>query len=129
MTGSPVSVRACDAVHRGAGGAPVSSGTGAGMGAEAGAGASGGVFAGRLSVASCRPALDPHGMHRAFPGIWAEYLALHYASRRGRIMEAFDVDDRTVRAWLAGMNAPSGHKVAIAAARHPAFFAALKVAA
>ena len=76
-----------------------------------------------------RPVLDPHRMHRAFPDIWARYLAEHYGGRRGRIMEAFSVDDRTVRSWLAGLNAPSGAKVALAAARHPEFFAALEVAA
>jgi hypothetical protein len=73
--------------------------------------------------------LDPYGMHREFPSIWSQYLKDHYGTRRGRIMEAFNVDDRTVRAWLAGLNAPSGSKVALAAARHPEFFAALGVAA
>lgn len=88
-----------------------------------------GVFVGRLPVADQRKALDPHGMHRAFPDIWAQYLRDHYGGRRGLVMEAFSVDDRTVRSWLNGLNAPSGSKVALAAARHPEFFAALQVAA
>jgi len=87
-----------------------------------------GVFAGALPVASRRPVLDPHGMHRNFPDIWADYLQRYYGGSRGRIMEGFRVDDRTVRAWLTGVNKPSGDKVALAAARHPDFFAELAVA-
>lgn len=94
-----------------------------------GSGAAPGVIAGRLPGPDRRNALDPHGMHRQFPDIWAQYLRDHYGSRRGLIMEAFGVDDRTVRSWLSGLNAPSGAKVALAAARHPEFFAALRVAA
>ena len=97
--------------------------------ASGGGGRSSGVFAGAVPVANRRKVLDPHGMHRAFPEIWAQYLRDHYGDSRARIMLAFGVDDRTVRAWQSGLNMPSGHKVAIAAARHPEFFAAIKVAA
>jgi hypothetical protein len=92
-------------------------------------GRSPGVFAGRLPVKSRRPALDPHGMHREFPAIWSRYLRDHYGTNRGAIMMAFAVDDRTVRSWQSGLNMPSGNKVALAAARHPEFFAAIEVAA
>lgn len=84
-----------------------------------------GVFAGRLPVENKRPSLDPYGMHRNFPELWARYLVEHYGTSRGRIMDAFSVDDRTVRAWLSGTNQPRGSSVAIAAARHPEFFAGL----
>ncbi|MBB4207256.1 hypothetical protein [Roseinatronobacter bogoriensis] len=87
-----------------------------------------GVFAGALPVKNKRAALDPHGMHREFPDIWAEYLHKYYGGRRGRIIEEFGVDDRTARAWLSKLNKPSGPKVALAAARHPEFFAAIEAA-
>lgn len=68
-------------------------------------------------------------MHRDFPEIWARYLREVFQADRALIALTFRVDDRTVRAWLDGLNAPKGSVVAIAAIRDPEFFAALGVAA
>lgn len=68
-------------------------------------------------------------MHREFPAIWARYLQDHYGGRRGLIMDVFAVDDRTVRSWLSGLNAPKGSVVALAAALDPGFAERLRDAA
>lgn len=60
-------------------------------------------------------------MHREFPAIWAQYLKDHYGGRRGLIMDVFGCDDRTVRSWLSGLNAPKGSVVAMAVALDPGF--------
>lgn len=63
------------------------------------------------------------------PTVWARYLREVFQADRALIALTFRVDDRTVRAWLDGLNAPKGSVVALAAIRDPEFFAALGVAA
>lgn len=98
-----------------------------GASVSSGVDAEGGVGGLAAPVAGADPCADPcpdtWAFQRAFPDLWLRYLTVHYRGRRGAIMEAFGVDDRTVRAWLSGLNAPRGSVVAMAALRHPAFFA------
>jgi hypothetical protein len=92
-------------------------------------GASSGVFAGRLPVRHARPALDPYAMHRNFPAIWAQYLRETFDGDRALICLTFRVDDRTVRSWLDGLNAPKGSVVALAAVLTPGFADMMRAAA
>jgi len=60
-----------------------------------------GGLAGLLSGRPC----DPRAFRRIYPHRWATFLARHFRNST-EVAVFFDVDERTARQWLNGVNAP-----------------------
>lgn len=64
---------------------------------------SSGGLSGLLSGRPC----DPRAFRRIYPHRWASFLAMHFRNSI-EVAAFFDVDEKTARQWLNGVNAPQG---------------------
>lgn len=70
---------------------------------------------------SCRARADYRSL---FSDRWSDFLHRNFRNP-GEVARAFAVTDRCARNWWEGLNAPSGHAVALAFVRDPAAAARL----
>jgi hypothetical protein len=83
-----------------------------------------GGLAGLLSGRPC----DPRAFRRVYPDRWAKFLRSHFRNSL-EIAVFFDVDEKTARQWLNGVNAPQAWVVSFAVVSIPGAVAALMEAA
>jgi len=75
-------------------------------GTSSGAKSSGNSVGGLSGLLSGRPC-DPQAFRRVYPDRWAGFLATHFRNST-EVAVFFDVDEKTARQWLNGVNAPQG---------------------
>lgn len=74
----------------------------------------GGGLAGLLSGRPC----DPRAFRRLYPERWAGFLSAHFRNSI-EIAAFFDVDEKTARQWLNGVNAPQAWAASFAVVSIP----------
>lgn len=96
--------------------------------ATAGAGTSSGERDGGLAgLLSGRPC-DPRAFRRVYPDRWAKFLSTHFRNSI-EVAAFFDVDEKTARQWLNGVNAPQAWAASFAVVSIPSAAAFLMEAA
>jgi hypothetical protein len=73
-----------------------------------------GGLAGLLSGRPC----DPRAFRRLYPDRWSAFLRTHFRNSI-EIAAFFDVDEKTARQWLNGINAPQAWAVSFAVVSIP----------
>ena len=85
--------------------------------ARAGGVSSGGCDGGLAGLLSGRPC-DPRAFRRLYPDRWAAFLKAHFRNST-EIACFFDIDEKTARQWLNGINAPQAWAASFAVVSIP----------